>query len=110
MQQLPDLDSDLTNQILVLEVNVGLDHKTSLLLGGVIQVMFVIGKFSTKHVYPASKNDELTIPAIRILLSNFLLRSPWPQEANDVGLFRTFYLHDDDLHSSLFQRLASAQP
>jgi hypothetical protein len=110
MQQLPDRDSDLTNQIIVLEVNVGLDPKTSLLLGGVIQVMFVIGKKSTKHVHPASKNDELTIPTIRILLSNLLLRSPWPQEANDVGLFRTFHLHDDDLHSSLFQRLASPQP
>jgi hypothetical protein len=88
---------------------VGLDPKTSLLLGGVIQVMFVIGKSSTKHVSPAS-NDELSNPAIRVILSNFLLRSPWPQEANDVGLFWTFHLHDDDLHSSLVQRLASPQP
>ncbi len=34
----------LTNKPLVLEVNVGLDPKTSLLLGGVIQIMFVVGR------------------------------------------------------------------
>jgi hypothetical protein len=31
--------------MLVLEVNIGLDKELSLLLGGVIQVMFVIGKW-----------------------------------------------------------------
>ncbi|KAL4945443.1 hypothetical protein BDV06DRAFT_219276 [Aspergillus oleicola] len=38
----------------VLEVNVGLDPKTSLLLGGVIQIMFVIGSF-----YPTFYSDRL---------------------------------------------------
>ncbi|CBF83380.1 hypothetical protein AN3115.2 [Aspergillus nidulans FGSC A4] len=38
----------------VLQYNVGLDPKTSLLLGGVIQVMFVIGSF-----YPTFYSDRL---------------------------------------------------
>ncbi|KAL4794598.1 hypothetical protein BDV19DRAFT_379327 [Aspergillus venezuelensis] len=38
----------------VLEVNVSLDPKTSLLLGGVIQIMFVIGSF-----YPTFYSDRL---------------------------------------------------
>ncbi|KAL4870954.1 hypothetical protein BDV12DRAFT_184076 [Aspergillus spectabilis] len=40
--------------VVILEVNVGLDPKTSLLLGGVIQVMFVIGSF-----YPTFYSDRL---------------------------------------------------
>lgn len=36
---------------IVLEVNVGLDRELSLLLGGVIQVMFVIGMFSIYPLY-----------------------------------------------------------
>ncbi|KAL2863656.1 transcription factor TFIIIB subunit BRF1 [Aspergillus lucknowensis] len=40
--------------VVILEVNVGLDPKTSLLLGGVIQVMFVIGSF-----YPTLYSDRL---------------------------------------------------
>ncbi|KAL2818843.1 hypothetical protein BJX63DRAFT_419002 [Aspergillus granulosus] len=40
--------------VVILEVNVGLDPKTSLLLGGVIQLMFVIGSF-----YPTFYSDRL---------------------------------------------------
>ncbi|KAL3455283.1 putative transcription factor TFIIIB complex subunit Brf1 [Aspergillus heterothallicus] len=40
--------------VVILVVNVGLDPKTSLLLGGVIQVMFVIGSF-----YPTFYSDRL---------------------------------------------------
>ncbi|KAL3482334.1 hypothetical protein BJX99DRAFT_242997 [Aspergillus californicus] len=40
--------------VVILKVNVGLDPKTSLLLGGVIQVMFVIGSF-----YPTFYSDRL---------------------------------------------------
>ncbi|KAL4765414.1 transcription factor TFIIIB subunit BRF1 [Aspergillus foveolatus] len=40
--------------VVMLQYNVGLDPKTSLLLGGVIQVMFVIGSF-----YPTFYSDRL---------------------------------------------------
>ncbi|OJJ60628.1 hypothetical protein ASPSYDRAFT_56159 [Aspergillus sydowii CBS 593.65] len=40
--------------VVILEVNVGLDPKTSLLLGGVIQIMFVVGSF-----YPTFYSDRL---------------------------------------------------
>ncbi|KAL4781859.1 hypothetical protein BJX76DRAFT_349858 [Aspergillus varians] len=40
--------------VVILQVNVGLDPKTSLLLGGVIQIMFVIGSF-----YPTFYSDRL---------------------------------------------------
>lgn len=42
----------LTNMPPVLEDNVGLDPKTSLLLGGVIQIMQVIGKSPTTYPGP----------------------------------------------------------
>lgn len=67
----------LTNKPLVLEVNVGLDPKTSLLLGGVIQIMFVIGKpyllASSSYVIPQLFAKRKNSPTTRLFLSDFLL-------------------------------------
>lgn len=51
----------------VLEVNVGLDRKLSLLLGGVIQVMFVIGDSCLGTV------SGMDIDKYRFNISDFLL-------------------------------------
>lgn len=51
----------------VLEVNVGLDRKLSLLLGGVIQVMFVIGDYCLCTV------SGMDIDKYRFDISDFLL-------------------------------------
>lgn len=81
----------------VLQYNVGLDRKLSLLLGGVIQVMFVIGMIRD------GLHSRPPLMSLRILLSDLLFGPIRPSKPHDVGFVRPIHLHDDDRYSALVQ-------
>ncbi|KAJ5684093.1 uncharacterized protein N7477_000438, partial [Penicillium maclennaniae] len=83
---------------LVAQYNVGLDPKLGLLLGGVIQVMFVIGEtLDSLHQMPP-------LMSLRVLLSDFLFGPVRPSNPMMWVFVRPIQLHDDDdRYSALVQ-------
>ena len=85
----------------VLQGPVGLTRNLSLLLGGVIQIMFPIGSVSIiDDLNPLSTNGTLT----KIAPTNLLPRPHGSPQPNDDRLLLPRHLHDDDLNSAFIRR------
>ena len=80
----------------VLQDNVHLSRNLSLLLGGVIQIMFPIGSVS-----PTTADTSTRMLTKCTACARTLSRQTGPSQSYDVGLFRPCHLHDDDLDPAL---------
>ena len=85
----------------VLQENVGLSRNLSLLLGGVIQIMFPIG--SVRVIFQRH-SASLMIDDLSLASANLFSRSNGSSQSHDDRLFCPCYLHDDGLDSPKHSR------